>query len=147
MAFTNRFFYRVQEWIFNGGSVPSNFYLAFVTDATPPTSDTDTLSQLTEISAGGGYSAGGIQLSPNATDFPGLTEDDVNNDSEISMRNITVVASGGSIGPFRYAVLTDDNVTLGDREVFAFWDLGSDITVTDGQSFTLQDGLFRFRQP
>jgi hypothetical protein len=78
-GWTNKGLYRVLEAVFNGGTLPTSFYLALVTSAVAPDADTNTLSQLTEIAAGNGYTSGGIAFSKNATDFPGLTEDDGNN--------------------------------------------------------------------
>ena len=36
----------------------TNYYIALVTSAASPTADTNTLSQLTEIAAGNGYTTG-----------------------------------------------------------------------------------------
>jgi hypothetical protein len=63
---------------FNAAALPTTFYAALVTSAGAPTADTNTLGELTEIAAGNGYTAGGISLSKNTTDFPSLTEDETN---------------------------------------------------------------------
>lgn len=61
----------------------------------------------------------------------------------VQIKDVSWTASGGSIpssgSGARYAVLTDDNATVGNREVLAYWDLTSDRTVSDGQTLTLQD--------
>jgi hypothetical protein len=36
-------------------------------------------------------------------------------------------------------VLTDDNATVANREIIAYWDLTSPRSVSDGQTLTLQD--------
>lgn len=56
--------------------------------------------------------------------------------------DITVSASGGQIGPFRYAVLYDD--TSATKPLIGFWDYGSSVTLEDGDSITLDitDSLF-----
>lgn len=124
-----------------GGTLPTNYYVALVTSATAPTVDTNTLSQLTEIAAGNGYTSGGYQLTPNTTDFPTLTEDDTNDEGQIRIKDLVFTASGGSIPDSgdggRYAVWTDDNATVGSREVYGWWDLGSDTSVSDTQALTL----------
>ena len=51
---TNRGKLRELEWSWRSRAVPTNFYLAFVTDATAPGPDTNILSDLTEIAAGHG---------------------------------------------------------------------------------------------
>ena len=58
---------------FRGVSPPTNYYVALLTSASAPGVDTNTLSQLTEIAAGNGYTSGGYQLSRNSPDFDALT--------------------------------------------------------------------------
>ncbi len=126
-----------------GIAEPTNFFVALVTNAVAPVADTNTLSELTEIAAGNGYSSGGISLTKNATDFDVLTEDDTNDRAFIQIKDLVWTASGGPIpasgSGASFAVLTDDNVTVGSREVYVSWDLGGARTVSDGQSLTLQD--------
>ena len=66
-GWTNRLKFNVLGWVFRAVAIPTNFYAALFTSATAPTADTDTKGELTEIAAGNGYAAGGIQLSKNAT--------------------------------------------------------------------------------
>jgi len=42
----------------------------------------------------------------------------------------------------RYAVLTDDNVVIADRQVIAVWDLVSAKSATEGHPITLEDCEF-----
>lgn len=146
-GFTNKGLYRIVEAIFNGGTLPANFNIALVTSAVAPTADTNTLSQLTEIAAGNGYTSGGLSYSKNATDFPILTEDDGNDRGQVNVKDAVWTASGGSLpasgNPARWAVLTDANGTIGNREVWAYFDLVSDRTVSDGQTLTLDDPILR----
>ena len=51
----------------------------------------------------------------------------------------TWTASGGSIGPFQYAVLY--NSTSGTKPLIGWWDNGSAVTVSTGQSFTVNIDL------
>lgn len=126
-----------------GEATPTNFYVALVTSAVAPTVDTNTLSELTEIAAGNGYTSGGISLTPNSTDFDFIEEDDTNNWARVQIKDLVWTAASGPIpasgNGARYAVLLDDNATVGSREVYAWWDLSSDRTVSDGQTLTLQD--------
>ena len=121
----------------------TNYYIALVTSAATPTVDTNTLSQLTEIAAGNGYTTGGYSLTPNSTDFDVLTEDDTADTAYIQIKDVVWTASGGTLpasgSGARWAVLIDDNVTVGSREVYAWWDLTSDRSVSSGQTLTLQD--------
>jgi hypothetical protein len=142
-GWTNRGKYLILDSYFRGATDPTNFYVALVTSAAAPTQDTNTLSQLTQIGAGNGYTDGGYQLSRNSTDFDSLVEDDTGDQGELQIKDVVWTASGGPIpssgSGARYAVLTDDNATVGSRQVIAYWDLGSDRTVSDGQSLTLQN--------
>jgi hypothetical protein len=138
-GWTNRGKYNALRALFRGQALPTNFYAALVTSAATPTADTNTKSELTEVSNGNGYTTGGISLTKNSTDFDVLTEDDTNDLALIQVKDLVWTASGGSIGAARYLVLTDDNATQGSREVWAFHDLVSDRTVSDGQALTLQN--------
>lgn len=142
-GWTNRGKYSVLDWAFRGATIPTNFYVALVTSAVAPAADTNTLSQLTEITAGNNYTTGGFSLTPNGTDFDTLTEDDTLDKALIQIKDVAWTASGGNIpsagNGARYAVLTDDNGTVGSRIIIAFWDLTSDRTVSDTQTLTLID--------
>lgn len=149
-GFTNKGKSRVLGIVFNAVAAPTNFYVALVTSAVAPTADTNTLSQLTEIAAGNGYTTGGLILNRDATDFPTLTEDDTNDRGDINIKDLVWTATGGPLpasgAGARYAVLTDDNVTVGSREVWAYFDLLSDRAVSDTQTLTLADPLLRLSE-
>lgn len=128
---------------FRGVTPPTNYYLALVTSAAVPDVDTNTLGQLTQIAAGNGYTSGGYQLSRNSTDFDVFTEDDSGDKGLIQIKDVVWTASGGNLpasgSGARYAVLTDDNGTVGSREVYSWFDLSADRTVSDTQPLTLQN--------
>ena len=149
-GWTNKGKWRVLGWTFRGDTIPTNFYIALVTSATAPTQDINTLSELTQIATGNGYSDGGYQLTPGATDFDTHTEDDSGDRGLIQIKDVVWTASGGNIpssgNGARYAVLTDDNGTVGNREILVYWDLTSDRTVSDGQTLTLQDCELRINE-
>lgn len=136
---TNRGKYSLLNWAFRAATRPTNYYIALATSAAAPTADTNTLSELTQVGSGTGYTTNGQSLTPNATDFDVLTEDDTNDRALIQLRDITWTASGGNLGAARYAALTDDNATPASRIIVNWWDLSSDRTVSDGQSLILQN--------
>lgn len=140
---TNRGKYNVLGRSYRGVSAPANFYVALVTSAAAPTADTNTLSELTEIAAGNGYTSGGIQLTPGATDYDVYTEDDTNDRALIQLRDLTWTASGGDLpasgNGARYAVHTTDEGTVGSRQVEQSWDLVSNRSVSVSQPLTLQN--------
>jgi hypothetical protein len=140
---TNKGAYYLADQFFRNAAEPTNLYVALVTSATAPTVDTNTLSQLTEIAAGNGYTSGGYSLTRNSTDFDSLVENDTDDRAELQLKDVIWTATGGSLpssgNGARYAVLTDDNGTIGSRLVLAAWDLVSDRSLTVGQSLTLQN--------
>lgn len=142
-GWTNRGKYRMLRGWLAGQSIPTNFYVALCTSAVAPTADTNTLSELTQIANGNGYTTNGLLISRNTTDFDVTTEDDANDRALAQLKDLVWTATGGNLpasgSGARYAVLTDDNATPGSRDVLAYWDLVSDRVVSDGQSLTLQN--------
>ena len=141
---TNRGKYKILNYYFRRqGTLPTNFYIALITSAVAPTADINTLSELTQIASGNGYTTNGISLTPNTTDFDVMTEDDTNDKAILQLKDIVWTASGGNMpgsgNGARYAPLTDDNVTAGSRDIIAWWDLVSDRTISDTQTLTLQN--------
>lgn len=140
---TNRGKFSMAGVYYRAVTAPTTFYMALVTSATAPGPDTNTLSQLTEIAAGNGYTSGGIAVARNSTDFDTLTEDDANDRAVVQIKDLVWTASGGSLpgsgNGARYSVLTDDNGTVGSREVLDYFDLSEDRSVSTGQPLTLQN--------
>jgi hypothetical protein len=149
-GWTNKGKYKVLGWAMRGETIPTNFYVALVTSAVAPTADLNTFTELTEIAAGNGYTTGGYELTPNSTDFDVWTEDDGSDLALIEIKDIVWTASGGSLpgsgDGARYAVLLDDNGTVASREVYYYWDLTSNRTVSVGQTLTLQDTTIRITE-
>lgn len=83
-------------------------------------------SNLTDISAGNGYAAGGTATTPTLSNASG-TEKLVCTD--------VVFTATGAVGPFRYAVLYNSTATNG--ELIAWWDYGSAVTMANGETFTV----------
>lgn len=140
-GWTNKGKYRVLGYPYRGATIPTNFYAALFTSASAPGADTNTISDLTQVTAGNGYTSGGISLTPGATDFDVYTEDDTNDRGLVQIKDVVWTASGGNLPSTaaRYCCLTDDNATVGSREILHYWDLGADRQVSDGQTLTLQD--------
>ncbi len=90
----------------------------------------------TEIGAGNGYTSGGADAN-NATSRSGGT-------TSVTGVDIVFTASGGSIGPFRYAILYNDTPTSPADPLIGWWDYGSAITLNTGETFTVDFGTSLF---
>lgn len=129
------------------GDTPTNFYMALCTSADTPDADTNTLSDLTEINAGNGYSAGGYSLNPDSADFDVITEHDSLDRGKIQLKDIIWTASGGTLPASgdgaRWAILLNDD---SNADVIAYFDLESDRQVSDGQELKLQNCEIRLNE-
>lgn len=96
-----------------------------LTNSAPNATD-GTLSQITQISNGNGYTTGGTAATISSSSQSSGTY-------KLVLADVTFTASGGSIGPFRYVVLYDDTAT--NDELIGSWDYGTNLTVTNGNSF------------
>lgn len=95
---------------------------------TAPSAANTVKTDITEIAAGNGYTAGGESVTITASAQTSGTYKLVGND-------VTWTASGGSIGPFRYVVLYNDTAT--NDELIGYYDYTTNLTVTSGNLFTV----------
>jgi hypothetical protein len=96
---------------------------------TAPAAANAVKADITEISAGNGYSAGGAQATQSSSAQSGGTY-------TLKLNNVTFTASAGSIGPFRYCVLYNSTPAAGN--LVGYYDYGTALTVTAGNSFQVQ---------
>lgn len=101
----------------------------YLTNDTPSASADAVKADLAEISAGNGYTAGGNTAAQTSSSQTGGLYKLVLGDPA------TWTASGGAIGPFRYAVLY--NSTAASENLIGYWDYGSSITLSAGDTFTV----------
>lgn len=107
----------------------SHTFKAMLTNSAPVNTNT-VFANLTEISAGNGYSAGGMTLDT-------VTLSETSGTAKVTIADEVLTASGGSIGPFRYVVIYNDTPTSPADPLVAFYDYGSSITLAAGESFTI----------
>lgn len=83
---------------------------------------------ITEIAASNGYTAGGLAAAfVSGADTAGVYK--------LVLSSVSFVAAGGSIGPFEWAVLY--NSTAAGLNLIGWWDYGTSITLTNGNTFTV----------
>lgn len=96
---------------------------------TAPVATNSVLANITQIGAGNGYTAGGTQT-------VGQTYIQTTGVGRLICADVVFTAAGGSIGPFRYAVLYNDTPTSPADPLIGFHDYGSALTLADGDTFT-----------
>lgn len=95
-----------------------------------PVATNAVFADLTEIGSGSGYTATGTSVANVGTRSTGTYT--------MNGTNVTWTASGGTIGPFRYVVIYNDTPTSPADPLIAWWDYTSNLTLADGESFTVK---------
>lgn len=102
-----------------------------LTNSAPSATNT-VVANVTEIAAQNGYTAGGTDI-----------QNDIAQTTNVcNMTGVDVVwtASGGSFGPWRYAVLYNSTQTTPVSPLIGFWDYGSAVTTATGETATVDFG-------
>lgn len=106
----------------------SSVYKVYLTNTAPVASNT-VYNTPADLSTSNGYTAGGASIGTiTGTDTSGTF-------SFSGGTNPSWTASGGSIGPFEYAVLYDS--TTATKALIGWWDYGTGVTLTTGNTFTV----------
>lgn len=122
----NAFVENLAEKVHNLGS---DTLKVMLTNSAPVNTNT-VKGDLTEISAGNGYTAGGAT--------PSITSSAQSSGTyKLVLADVTWTASGGTIGPFRYVTLYNDTPTSPADPLIGWYDYGSSITLADGETFTV----------
>lgn len=104
-------------------------FKVYLSNAAPSAADDADKTDLAEITNENGYTAP-VDIQNSYTELGGT--------GTMTAVDVDITASGGTVGPFRYAVLyNDDHATDG---LFSYYDYGSSITLQDGESFTVDFG-------
>lgn len=90
----------------------------------------DTVTNHPAPAAANGYAAGGSATTIGVSEAAGTTT--------VTGTQVVFTASGGDIGPFRYAILYNDSATSPADALVAYWDHGTSITLADGESYTFK---------
>jgi hypothetical protein len=114
-------------------NLASNTIKVALTNTAPNAATHTVLADISQISSGGGYTGGaggGVTLT-------GVSYTETGGTSTFIASDTVITASGGSIGPFRYAVLYNDSTTSPADALIGWLDYGSAITLADTESLTL----------
>ena len=103
----------------------------FLTNQAPAATNT-VKADITEITAQNGYPSGGSDIQNDCSETGGTLT--------VTAQDVVFTASGGSFGPFRYAVIYNDTPTSPADPLVGWYDYGSSITVLDGETFTVDFG-------
>ncbi len=99
----------------------------YLTNATPNAATHTVKADIAEISATGGYTSGGYDIQNDLSESGGTVT--------VTAVDVTITASGGSIGPFRYAIIYNDSAA--SDNLVASFDYGSAQTLGDGESIVV----------
>lgn len=77
--------------------------------------------------AANGYTAGGTATTPTLTETSGT--------AKLVLSDVVFTASGGNLGPFRYAIIYND--TAASDNAIGWYDYGSSITLADTETLTV----------
>ncbi len=104
-----------------------------LTNTAPNVATHTVLADITQLSTGGGYTGGaggGVALAGKSWTETGGTGTFIATD-------LVITASGGSIGPFQYAVFYNNTPTSPVDPLIGYLNYGSALTLADTESLTL----------
>ena len=128
MATLTKFYSFVEAIHEKKHNLGSDTLKVLLTNTAPSLSNTVKADISGELSTANGYTSGGATITvTSSAQSSGLYT--------LIASDVTWTASGGSIGPFRYAIIYNDTAT--NDELIGYIDYGYSVTVTTGQTFTI----------
>lgn len=128
MATYNKFQDFTEQQLIGTHDWDTNVFKVMLVYSPAPSATNSFKSNLTEISAVNGYTAGGTATT--------ITVSETSGTATVQGTEVVFTASGGSFGPFQYAVLYNDSAT--NKNLVAWWDYGSAVTLNSGDTFTVK---------
>lgn len=101
--------------------------VALCAAANAPVATNATLSNLTQISY--------TNLSSRV--ITGVTAEHTTGTVTITANDLVLTASGGAVATFRYVAIYDDDPTSPADPLISFYDVGENVTLADGATFTI----------
>lgn len=115
---------KLAEKVHNLGS---DVIKVMLTNTAPSASASNVKADITEITAGNGYTAGGtVATITSSIQTAGVYK--------LILGDVVFTATG-AVGPFRYVVLYNDTAT--NKDLIGFYDYGSSISLANGETFTI----------
>lgn len=125
MVAMNKFNCFTEDLAEGGHNLATNQLKALLTNTAPVATNT-VVGGLVDITAVNGYTAGGLSLTvAGSAQTSGVYK--------LTLNDVTLTASGGPVGPFRYVVIY--NSTNG--KLIGWYDYGASITLQSGEPFTV----------
>lgn len=93
-------------------------------------------ADVTELATANGYTSGGSSIANAGTRSGGTVT--------VAATDVVFTASGGDIGPFRYAIIYNDTPVSPADPLIGYYDYGSSITLHDTETFTVDFGASLF---
>jgi hypothetical protein len=124
MASYNKFNCFVEDLAEKVHNLQSDTLKVALTNTLPVATNT-VFANITEISAGNGYTAGGTTATVSSSAQTSGTY-------KLVLNDVTFTASGGAMAAFRYVILYNSTPAAGN--LIAWFDYGSSLTLNSGES-------------
>lgn len=121
----NAFVENVAEGVHNLGS--NQLVVALTAAANAPVATNSVLADLTQIS----------YTNLSTRNITTSTSSQTSGTYRLVVNDLTLTASGGTVGPFRYVVVYNDTPTSPADPLIGWYDYGSDLTLNDTESLTI----------
>lgn len=128
-------FNKVNDWVeymSEGANIGSDQFVIALSNTAPasetnnPTADGNgVLANVTEIS----------YTNCSTRNITTASSAQTSGTQNLSLTDLTLTASGGTVGAFRYVYIYDD--TLAGDPIVGYWDYGSSITMADTETFLI----------
>jgi hypothetical protein len=129
MASANKFQQFVEDLGLGVHNLNTHTLKVYLSNAAPSASLDAVKTDLAEITNENGYTAP-VDTQNSWAETGGT--------ATLTGTKITITASSGTVGPFQYVVLFNDDPTSPADPLIQWWDRGSAVTLQDGESFAIK---------
>jgi len=128
MASYNKFDQTVEDWLEGVYTASTDqFTVALTAAANPPIATNTVLVDLTQI----------VYTNLSSRDLTTSISGQTSGLFTQLFNDLVLTASGGAVAPFRYIIIYDNTPTSPADPLTGFFDFGSDLTLADGESLTI----------